>query len=189
MKWFTWNEEKNETLRRERGLSFEQVVAAVQRGELLDVLEHPDPERYPGQRIMVVRIDDYAHAVPFVDSDEHVFLKTIIPAAGSPGAMGARRIEMPDLDKHEHALLKSLERDEWRSVADVEGERGRLREAADATSRKDERVNIRLSRRDLEAVRARAIEEGIPYQTLIASVLHKYLAGKLVDRRPPGVEP
>jgi uncharacterized DUF497 family protein len=80
MKWFAWSEEKNEWLRRERDVSFEQVVAAVEQCDLLDVLEHPNPDRYPGQRVLVVRIETYAYAVPFVEADDHVFLKTIIPS-------------------------------------------------------------------------------------------------------------
>jgi predicted DNA binding CopG/RHH family protein len=92
---------------------------------------------------------------------------------------------MPELDKEERALLESLDQDEWRSVPQLDEELARMREAARATARKDERVNVRLSRRDLQALRARALEEGIPYQTLIASVLHRFVSGRLVDRRGP----
>lgn len=80
MKPFAWSPEKNAQLMAERKLCFEQVVVAIEAGELLDVLEHPNPTRYPGQRILVVRIDGYIHLVPFVDSDNHLFLKTIIPS-------------------------------------------------------------------------------------------------------------
>jgi hypothetical protein len=77
---FTWSHEKNALLLAERGLCFEAVVAAIEAGELLDVLEHPCPERYSGQRILVVRLNDYAHLVPYVQSDDGLFLKTIIPS-------------------------------------------------------------------------------------------------------------
>ena len=80
MKFFDWNEEKNALLERERGLSFERIMAAVADGDLLDVLDHPNRERYPGQRMMVVRIDDYAVLVPFVEEEDRVFLKTAIPS-------------------------------------------------------------------------------------------------------------
>lgn len=80
VKRFDWSEEKNERLSVERGLSFERVVLAIEEGGLLDVLEHPNPERYRGQRMMVVRIGDYAVLVPFVEDAERVFLKTIIPS-------------------------------------------------------------------------------------------------------------
>lgn len=80
MKYFSWNSEKNESLKRERGVSFEEVVFYIERGSLLDIMGHPNQERYPGQRIFVVNIDDYAYLVPFVESESEVFLKTIIPS-------------------------------------------------------------------------------------------------------------
>lgn len=80
MKYFSWNIEKNESLKRERGVSFEEVVFHIERGDVLDLLEHPNQERYPGQRMFVMNIDDYAYLVPFVESEGEVFLKTIIPS-------------------------------------------------------------------------------------------------------------
>jgi uncharacterized DUF497 family protein len=78
--YFTWNGEKDESLKRERGVSFEETVFHIERGDLLDILEHPNQERYPGQRIFVVNIDGYAYLVPFVESESEVFLKTVIPS-------------------------------------------------------------------------------------------------------------
>ena len=80
MKPFAWSSEKNEQLMAERNLCFEAVVVAIEAGELLDVLEHPNPARYPGQRILVVRLHGYVHLVPYAESDDHLFLKTIIPS-------------------------------------------------------------------------------------------------------------
>ena len=80
MKYFSWNSEKNESLRRERGVSFEETVFHIERGDLLDILEHPNQERYPGQKIFVVNINGYAFLVPFVESETEVFLKTVIPS-------------------------------------------------------------------------------------------------------------
>jgi uncharacterized DUF497 family protein len=80
MKPFRWPPDKNAELIAERGLSFEQVVVAVESGGLLKVLTHPNPERYPRQKIMVVAWDGYAHLVPFVEEQDHYFLKTIIPS-------------------------------------------------------------------------------------------------------------
>jgi uncharacterized DUF497 family protein len=77
---FLWSHEKNALLIAERGLNFEAVVAAIEAGDLLDVLAHPSPERYPGQRILVVRLHDYAHLVPFLENNNGLFLKTIIPS-------------------------------------------------------------------------------------------------------------
>lgn len=80
MKYFSWNEEKNERLKRERGISFEEVVFHVERGDLLDIVENRNQERYQGQRIFIVSIDNYGYLVPFIESEEEVFLKTIIPS-------------------------------------------------------------------------------------------------------------
>ncbi len=80
MKYFDWNAEKNELLRRERGVGFEDVVFHIQRGDVLDLLEHPKQDHYPGQRMFVLEIDDYVYLVPFVETDSGVFLKMIIPS-------------------------------------------------------------------------------------------------------------
>jgi predicted DNA binding CopG/RHH family protein len=79
----------------------------------------------------------------------------------------------------EKALLRSFDRGEWKSVANQSTEKKRFQGYAAATLRKDCRVNIRISGRDLEAIQKRAVEEGLPYQTLISSLLHKYVAGRL----------
>ncbi len=83
------------------------------------------------------------------------------------------------LEREERELLKSFERGEWRPVKGLDREARRYRKAAAATVRKDLRVNLRISKPDLDAIRLRAAEEGLPYQTLIASVLHKYASGRL----------
>ena len=89
---------------------------------------------------------------------------------------------MVESDKEEKDLVDSYERDEWQSVADQGSEFDRYRDYARYTSKKDMRVNIRLSKKDLEAIQKRALEEGIPYQTLMGSVLHKFADGRLVDK-------
>ncbi|MDP1696929.1 MAG: hypothetical protein Q8L45_03950 [Xanthomonadaceae bacterium] len=80
MKPFRWSAEKNETLRVERGVSFESIVVAIESGGLLDILAHPNTARYPRQRVLVVAYDDYAYLVPFVEEDDYIFLKTVIPS-------------------------------------------------------------------------------------------------------------
>lgn len=80
MKQINWNAEKNQLLMGERGISFENVVFALQSDGLLDDGPHPNSEAYPNQRLFVVRIGDYAWLVPYVESDRELFLKTIIPS-------------------------------------------------------------------------------------------------------------
>lgn len=77
---FDWNDAKSAVLKHERGVSFEDVVFHVAAGGLLDLLDHPNPEAYPGQRVMVVEIEGYAFVIPFVADDDVWFLKTIIPS-------------------------------------------------------------------------------------------------------------
>ena len=79
MKSFRWNIEKNELLKFERGISFEAVVVALETGGLLDLLDHPNPSKYPKQRILLVFIMNYVYLVPFIEED-HYFLKTMIPS-------------------------------------------------------------------------------------------------------------
>ena len=80
MKPFRWSPEKNEQLMRERSVSFEQMVVAIEGGGLLDLLAHPNPSKYPNQKILVVATDGYAYLVPFVEQADHYFLKTVIPS-------------------------------------------------------------------------------------------------------------
>ena len=80
MPYFSWSPEKDNLLIRERGISFEEIVFHIEQGDVIDLLEHPNQERYGGQRVLVVAVDDYAYLVPFVESEEELFLKTIIPS-------------------------------------------------------------------------------------------------------------
>ncbi len=80
MKPFRWNHEKNEQLKAERGLSFEEIVLAVEAEGLLDVLQHPNPGKHPNQLVFVVALNGYACLVPFVEEKDYFFLKTIIPS-------------------------------------------------------------------------------------------------------------
>jgi uncharacterized DUF497 family protein len=80
VKYFDWNDAKNSRLRKERGIGFEDIVFHIERGDLLDILEHPNPDRYASQRIFVIQRDEYVSPVPFVEDEDTVFLKTIIPS-------------------------------------------------------------------------------------------------------------
>jgi len=90
---------------------------------------------------------------------------------------------MNRLDREEKELLESYERDEWQSIQDLRSESEQYLEYAGATFKKDKRINIRISKKDLVAIQKKALEEGIPYQTLISSILHKYVSGSLAERK------
>jgi uncharacterized DUF497 family protein len=79
MKYFDWNDEKNEMLKRVRGVSFEQVELAIASGDLVDRIKHSNPAKYPDQKIFLVKIEGYIFSVPYVEDNERIFLKTIIP--------------------------------------------------------------------------------------------------------------
>jgi uncharacterized DUF497 family protein len=80
MKPFRWSPKKNDLLKQARDLSFEDITVAVEAGGLLEIVLHPNPQKYPRQRIMVVEANGYAFLVPFVEEENHFFLKTIIPS-------------------------------------------------------------------------------------------------------------
>jgi predicted DNA binding CopG/RHH family protein len=87
------------------------------------------------------------------------------------------------LDNEELDILESVEAGEWLPVDDLEARKKEYQKIARATFRKDSRVNIRLPKRDVTAIKVKAMEEGIPYQTMMASILHKYVTGRLVEKQ------
>ena len=87
------------------------------------------------------------------------------------------------LDKQEQELINSFERGEWESVKNLKQEIKKHKKYAQNTLKKDKRVNIRISSKDLEGIQIRAIEEGIPYQTLLASIIHKFVNGRIMEKR------
>ena len=80
MKPIAWSSSKNDLLKAERGLSFEDVVFHIQAGDVIETYDHPNQERYPGQQVHAIAIEGYVYLVPFVESEDQVFLKTIIPS-------------------------------------------------------------------------------------------------------------
>ena len=84
MKPISWSPDKNALLREQRSVSFEEAVFHIMAGDVLDTIEHPNQKRYPGQQIHVLAIEDYVYLVPFVETEDEVFLKTIIPSRKEP---------------------------------------------------------------------------------------------------------
>jgi uncharacterized DUF497 family protein len=80
MQYFSWETEKNRKLKRERNISFDEIVLSIEEGQLLDILEHPDQKKYPGQKIYVVARNEYAYLVPFEEKENELRLITIIPS-------------------------------------------------------------------------------------------------------------
>ena len=80
MKHYAWDPEKNDLLMKERGISFERIVHLIENRGVIDVITHPNQRKYPNQRMFIVNVDNYACLVPFVENEEEIFLKTIIPS-------------------------------------------------------------------------------------------------------------
>jgi len=78
--------------------------------------------------------------------------------------------------------MESLEKDGWKSTGDIKNWKNILSKAATSTLVKDQRMNIRISKNDLDGIKLKAMEEGLPYQTLVASIIHKYLTGRLTEK-------
>ena len=90
--------------------------------------------------------------------------------------------EIKFIDRTEQELIKSLEKGEWKSTENLESWKNLLSKTATNTLTKDQRMNIRITKNDLDGIKLKAAEEGIPYQTLIASIIHKYVTGKLCEK-------
>ena len=80
MKYFDWDEEKNNLLRLTRNISFEEIIFSLANDKLLEIVEHPNKEKYPNQKIFIVEVKEYAYLVPFVEDEKKYFLKTIYPS-------------------------------------------------------------------------------------------------------------
>jgi len=79
-KVFRWNPEKNKKLKPERDISFEEIVFCIENSALVDIIDHPNQQKYKGQKMYLVNVNEYVHVIPFVESDDEIFLKTIYPS-------------------------------------------------------------------------------------------------------------
>ena len=96
--------------------------------------------------------------------------------------MGINKKAFEPIDNEERDLMESIESGEWRPVKNIQQEKEKAMAAARNTLKKDKRINLRLTQKDYHQIQVKAIEEGIPYQTLISSIIHKYLNGSLAPR-------
>lgn len=80
MKPFNWNRDKNQQLQQQRRIAFDDIIQTIEQGNLFDVIKHYNPDKYPSQKIFIVKIDNYVYLVPFVENNLNIFFKTIIPS-------------------------------------------------------------------------------------------------------------
>lgn len=91
MKTIRWSNEKNGWLKEHIGVCFEQIVISLGKDDVLEILDHPSQEKYPDQKVAIINIEDYAYLVPYVEDEEGIFLKTIIPSRKATGKYLGRR--------------------------------------------------------------------------------------------------
>jgi predicted DNA binding CopG/RHH family protein len=178
-----WGSEKNASLRKRYGFGFERVLVALAENGLLAVREHPDCERDAHQARLVVEIERYAWVVPFVEAETAIFLKTMFPSRRATKEFPEERVVkqkrsepepiLSDDEREDHA---ACEAGEWGGVDASPEQKARwallARRTLDGERR---RISISIPERDLAKLKTRAAEEGMPYQTLINSILHKYV--------------
>ena len=129
-----------------------------------------------------MNINQYIYCVPFTESEDRIFLKTALPSRKYTRVyLEEVKEAMQRYDILEKKLIESVENGEWVSAQNSEVLAKNIQSYALEELKKKSRINIRISDRDLEAIKLKAVEEGIPYQTLITGVLHKYITGKLKD--------
>jgi predicted DNA binding CopG/RHH family protein len=188
-----WDETKNLQLTRERGLSSDDVENAIELGKVLDDLPHPNALKYPNQRILVVEIDEFICIVPYVSDGEVRFLKTVYPSRKSGQNLSSERPAMtktrkaPEfLDAEEKDLVESfesaLEKGE-RAAPSNEARAGMTAEWQEALTNTTARkaITLRLQTRDIDRLKTIARQRGLPYQTLVTSVLHQFANGDLKE--------
>ncbi len=164
---FKWNLDK--ILFDTRGVTFDEVVQDIGYG--VSDVPHWNKKKYPNQRIITVMLNGYAYLVPYVRDGEHYFLKTIIPSRKENKEV--KKMSNNGLDSEELEIFEAYESGKLNSSHLSDS----MVLVAKETMKKNKNINIRISENDLEAIKLRAAREGIPYQTLIGSILHKYAAG------------
>ena len=158
---FDWNNEKNIMLKRDRNISFERIIIAIEQDSLLDILEHPNKEKYPNQLLLLVEIDRYVYVVPCVLENMLIIKEKKMNT--------------------EKELYESIENDEWEAVKNFYDLRNDLKKAAKTMLMKKEKIDVILAKQDINNLKAKAFEEGMEYEIFAGSVLHKYLTGRLVE--------
>ena len=184
MKEIHWDPVKNEKLKTERSVSFDEITACIKNKKILAIIQNPSP-KYQDQFVFVVELNRYIYYVPFIRIGEDIFLKTIIPSRKLTKRYlpdGGDPMRNYKFDPEEQELLDSIERGEWKPTKNMKEQLRTYAEYAYRTLKKDQRISIRMSKQDVVALKTKAADEGLPYQTLITSLLHKYVLGRLVPK-------
>ncbi len=180
-----WDEQKNKILQETRNISFERINVAIEEGGLLRILRHPNKDYFSHQHLLLVLIEKYVYVVPAIPTDNGFFLKLLIPVENIQRFLyKAKEFTMNEnifdpLDDEEKVLMEAIENDEFIPTDNETELKEKILFAARNTGKKDQRMNIRMSKTDMDRLKTKALQEGMPYQTLVSSVLHKYLHNSL----------
>lgn len=170
-----WGETKNQKLQNERNISFEEIKEIILRKEHLDILENSSR---PNQFIFVVKLNGYIYSVPFVlDEEENIVLKTAFPSRKLAQRYMEREMNS-ELDKFESEIEKNIS--QYKPVRAKK--KAKIEGVIDKANEKKS-ISLRLKTNDLELLKRRADLEGMPYQTLLSSIVHKFVTDQLVDKR------
>jgi predicted DNA binding CopG/RHH family protein len=184
MRRIPWSIEKNRELNSDasRRICFEDIVAAIESGGLLDDIDHPNQKKYPGRRLLVILAKGYVYAVPYVETAEGMFLKTAFPSRRLKAQYLLAMKKTPGIGKYldadEEAFIESFETSQAPLKSGLTPERRREIESMARAAMTDERakISLRVPKGDLERLKSRALQEGIPYQTLINALIHRYVS-------------
>lgn len=171
-----WDIEKNKKLKIERNIGFEDVEVAILEDRVLDIVPHFNQNKYPNQEILIVEINNYIYYVPFAMDGDELFLKTVIPTRKLNKLYGRFKMK---LDGYEKEVIGYIENTNPESIKNIKDRTSKIKEIVTHSTTKRRQINIRLLENDIEKLKSKALEEGIPYQTLINSVVHKYANGLL----------
>jgi predicted DNA binding CopG/RHH family protein/uncharacterized DUF497 family protein len=170
-----WDDEKGAKLIAERGISFSEFAKLILDKEYQAILKNPARAE---QKIFVIPYRNYTYVVPFIiDDEQNIVLKTIFPSRKYHKLYGGKKMNAT-LDGFEQEIEDAA----GLFVPVSENEQAEI-EMIIAAANKTKNINIRISEYDLEKVKQKSAGEGLPYQTLISSVIHKYIAGKLIDEQ------
>ena len=183
-KLIRWNEEKNQLLKMQRGISFNQILEKIESGNIVGRKVHPNLEKYLNQQIFIIEIDSYIYYIPFIEAKDEIFLKTIIPSRKLTNQYKEiqKMKNNPIILNHEESvLLSEIENGQWEDKPVTDSELNTYKEAAEYTRllREKKQTTIRFSVNDLAILKAKANEMGMGYQNLIQVLVHNYAKGKI----------
>jgi predicted DNA binding CopG/RHH family protein len=171
---------KNTLLKQQRNIGFEDIILAIENGNLLDNLAHPNQEKYPNQNIFIILavVKNYVYLVPYVENENTIFLKTIIPSRKMQKEIfKGQKMNNKQLDNYEQDILQSVENNEWQSKNNLDARMQELQSYI--KNQKKKAISLRINANDLYEIKKKALESSIPYQNLIQILIHQFAADKI----------